>query len=187
MNLSEVFVENPIIAAIRSEEDLKRVVKSRAYIVFVLFGSILNIKDICRKLKENNKMVFVHVDMIDGLKGDTQGIEFLKENAGLDGIISTKSSNIKHAKKLNIYAIQRIFMIDSLSLKTGIKNVMDNAPSGVEVMPGVASKIINNMQIEIKKVPIIAGGLIKEKKDVIDALSAGAVAISTTAYELWNL
>jgi glycerol uptake operon antiterminator len=53
-------------------------------------------------------------------------------------------------------------------------------------MPGVASKIIHTMEKEIN-VPIIAGGLIKSKKDVMDSLAAGAIAISTTSTELWNL
>ncbi len=35
--------------------------------------------------------------------------------------------------------------------------------------------------------PIIAGGLIKEKKDIMNSLSAGAIAISTTTHKLWNL
>lgn len=54
-------------------------------------------------------------------------------------------------------------------------------------MPGIASKIINKLETKVKNIPIIAGGLIKEKKDVIESLSAGAVAISTTSWDLWDL
>lgn len=187
MDLMETFVENPVIAAVRNKKDLERVLESKANIVFVLFGSIMNISKICNKLKEKKKLVFVHVDMIDGLKGDASGIEYLKECVELEGIISTKTSNIKHARKLGLYAIQRIFIIDSLSLKTGIKNIIEYSPTAVEVMPGIASKIIKNIESEISNIPIIAGGLIKEKKDVIESLSAGAVAISTTAWDLWDL
>ncbi len=86
-----------------------------------------------------------------------------------------------------MYAIQRIFIIDSLSLKTGVKNILEHRPTAVEVMPGIASKIINKLETKVNNIPIIAGGLIKEKKDVIESLSAGAVAISTTSWELWDL
>ncbi len=102
--------------------------------------------------------------MIDGLKGDSAGIEYLKECVELDGIISTKTSNIKHATQVGLYAIQRIFIIDSLSLKTGIKNILEHRPTAVEVMPGIASKIINKLETKVKNIPIIAGGLIKEKR-----------------------
>ncbi|EJP6471002.1 glycerol-3-phosphate responsive antiterminator [Clostridium sp. FAM 1755] len=187
MNLTEVFIENPVIAAIRDEKDLEKVLESNVKIVFVLFGNIINIRGICHKLKEKQKKIFVHVDMIDGLKGDAAGIEYLKECVELDGIISTKTSNIKHATQVGLYAIQRIFIIDSLSLKTGIKNILEHRPTAVEVMPGIASKIINKLEAKVKNIPIIAGGLIKEKKDVIESLSAGAVAISTTSRDLWDL
>ncbi|MGU9538254.1 glycerol-3-phosphate responsive antiterminator [Clostridium tepidum] len=187
MNLTEVFIENPVIAAIRDEKDLENVLESNVKIVFVLFGNITNIRKICHKLRGKQKKIFVHVDMIDGLKGDTAGIEYLKECVELDGIISTKTTNIKHATQVGLYAIQRIFIIDSLSLKTGIKNILEHRPTAVEVMPGIASKIINKLEEKVKNIPIIAGGLIKEKKDVIESLSAGAVAISTTSWELWDL
>ncbi|WP_027625883.1 glycerol-3-phosphate responsive antiterminator [Clostridium lundense] len=186
MNIKEILIENPVIAALRNKKDLENVLKSKALVVFVLYGNIMNIATICKKLKEENKIVFVHLDMIEGLKGDQAGIEFIKEYANPQGIITTKSSNIKYAKQLGFYTIQRVFIIDSLFLKTGIKNIHETGPNAVEVMPGVASKIIHSMEREIN-VPIIAGGLIKTKKDVMDSLAAGAIAISTTSIELWNL
>ncbi|MEG1720939.1 MAG: glycerol-3-phosphate responsive antiterminator, partial [Pseudoflavonifractor sp.] len=35
--------------------------------------------------------------------------------------------------------------------------------------------------------PIIAGGLIADKEDVTSALSAGAIAVSSTNREIWFL
>lgn len=185
-NLKEMLIENPIIAAIRSNKDLKKVLESKASIVFVLYGDVINISKVCKMLKEKGKTVFVHVDFIDGLKGDSAGIKFIKGYAKPHGIISTKASNIKCGNNLGLYTIQRLFVIDSLSLKTGITNVQENKPTAVEVMPGVASKIISSLEKEVH-VPIIAGGLIKDKKDVTDSLSAGAIAISTTADALWDM
>lgn len=185
-NLKEMLIENPIIAAIRNDKDFKKVLQSKASIVFVLYGDIANVAKVCRSLEEKRKIVFVHVDLIDGLKGDSAGIKFIKEFAKPHGIISTKASNIKCGNNLGLYTIQRLFVIDSLSLSTGINNVQENKPSAVEVMPGVASKIISSLEQKVH-VPIIAGGLIKNKKDVMDSLSAGAIAISTTASALWDL
>lgn len=184
--LREMLLENPIIAGIRDKKDLDKVIGSKATIVFVLYGDILSVPKICTRLKESGKTVFVHVDFIEGLRGDSAGIKYIKEYAKPDGIISTKTSNIKYGNQLGMYTIQRIFVIDSLSLKTGIKNILDIKPNAVEVMPGVASKIISFLEKEINT-DIIAGGLIKSKKDVMDSLAAGAIAISTTEPELWNL
>ncbi|MBB6622874.1 glycerol-3-phosphate responsive antiterminator [Clostridium gasigenes] len=184
--LEEWLIENPVIAAIRNDEDLKNVITSKVLIVFVLYGSIMTIKKICEKLKKAEKVVFVHVDLIEGLKGDHTGMLFIKECGQPYGIISTRATNIKNGKKLGFCAIQRIFAVDSLSLETGIRNIQSVLPDAVEVMPGVASKIIKKMGNEVK-VPIIAGGLIETKKDIMESISAGAMAISTTKQELWNL
>ena len=35
------------------------------------------------------------------------------------------------------------------------------------------------------RVPVIAGGLITDKEDIMDALGAGAVSISTTNQSVW--
>lgn len=186
IDLDNILLENPIIAAVRSYEDLKKSLGSNASVVFVLFGDILNIKDICSVLHEKNKIVFVHVDLIQGLKGEDAGIKYIKECANPYGIISTKASIIKSAKQLGLYTVQRLFIIDSLSLKTGIKSIHSTNPNAVELMPGIVTKTIKYLQKEIKPC-IIAGGLISDKKDIMDALGAGAVAISTGKEQLWNL
>jgi glycerol uptake operon antiterminator len=163
-NLEETLIENPIIAALRNDDDLCKVVVSNAAVVFVLYGNIMTVKDICEKLKAVNKLVFIHVDMLEGLKADIAGLEFIKRFVEPYGIITTKTTNIKHARQLGLSTIQRIFVIDSLSLETGAKNIKDASPDAVEVMPGVANKIINRLQRKVH-VPIIAGGLITEKKE----------------------
>ncbi|ERI91724.1 glycerol-3-phosphate responsive antiterminator [Clostridiales bacterium oral taxon 876 str. F0540] len=186
IKLEETLIENPVIAAIRNDNDLDKAIMSNAEVVFVLYGNLMNIKYICDKLKASEKIVFVHLDMIEGLRGDTFGIEYIKKYADPYGIITTKPTNIRHAKQFGLCTIQRIFIIDSLSLETGIKNIREVTPDAVEVMPGIASKIINIIENKVK-VPIIAGGLINNKKDVLEALSSGAVAISTSGSELWNM
>lgn len=184
--LIETLRENPIIAALRDQEDLSAALKSKVKVVFILFGSIIDISDICNTLKQHGKIVFVHLDMINGLKGDTKGIEYIKRFADPFGIITTKPTNIRHAKNLGLYTIMRMFILDSLSLKTGVKNASEVQPNAVEIMPGVANKIIAQIKNEVH-LPIIAGGLIQTKKDVIDSLGAGAIAISTTAHDIWEL
>jgi glycerol uptake operon antiterminator len=182
----ELLDEVPIIAAIRNDADLQRVINCDIKIVFVLYGSIVEIGDICRRLKSVHKLVFIHVDMIEGLKPDAKGIEFIKKVVDPYGIISTKTSSIKCAINLGLYTILRVFILDSQSLQTGINNIHTVTPHAVEVLPGVASKIINIIKKDIH-IPIIAGGLINNKKDVMDAMSAGALAVSTSKEEVWKL
>jgi len=185
MDITEELVENPIIAAIRNEAELNIALENNPKVVFVLSCSILDVEDICLRLKEKGKIVFVHLDMVEGLKGDAYGIKYIK-SCQVDGIISTRVYTIKQANKQGLMTIQRIFMIDSQSLKTGVQGIIEAKPTAIEIMPGVAGKIIEQMS-KATRVPIIAGGLIKEKAEVMEVLAAGAIAISTTAQGLWNL
>lgn len=184
-SLKETLRQNPIVAAIKNDDELEKCIKSSVSVVFVLYGTILNIAKICSKLKNADKIIFIHIDLIDGLKADQSGIEFIKQLAQPDGIITTKSPNVRYAKQLGLKTIQRLFVIDSLSLNTGIKNIHDTNPTAIEVMPGIASEIIESLTKQTN-IPIIAGGLVKTQKNVINALNAGAIAISTTTSELWG-
>ena len=185
-DLEEILVENPVIAAIRSDAQLENACSGKPKIVFVLYGNLLNIKGICNRLREAGKIIFIHIDMIEGLKGDALGLEYIKKEANPNGIITTKVSNVRHARNLGLIVIQRIFILDSLSLDTGIKNMKDHMPDAIEVLPGIASRIINSIEDRVS-LPIIAGGLIKTKKDVLECLSMGAIAVSTSSMNLWDL
>ena len=56
----------------------------------------------------------------------------------------------------------------------------------VELMPGVIPKILRRL-CERVSVPVIAGGLIETKEEIIAAINAGAAAVSTTNQEVWEL
>ena len=79
----------------------------------------------------------------------------------------------------------RFFVIDSHSIGTAIENIKSSAPDMVEMMPGILPEIIKEFNRNIG-IPIIAGGLIKTKNEIYQALGAGAKAISTGKQELWN-
>ena len=82
--------------------------------------------------------------------------------------------------------MHRFFVIDSAAYENVEKCTKALRPDCVELMPGVMPKVIRQM-IEKLSVPVIAGGLISDKEDIIAALDAGATAISTTKEELWFL
>ena len=103
-----------------------------------------------------------------------------------DGIISTKANIISAAKEIGLITVQRFFLIDSLSLKNVIKYIESGHADTYEVLPGGMNKIITKLA-RLSNVPLIAGGLISDKEDVIAALAAGATAISSTDQGIWKL
>ena len=109
---------------------------------------------------------------------------YIQDVIGAQGIISTKGSTIRNANKIGLKTIQRIFIVDTLSLTKSIENCKTTKPNAVEIMPGIMPSIIKQLVEEIE-FPIIAGGLIQTREDAEIAIRAGASAISTSHYEVW--
>ena len=99
--------DNPIIAAVKSTDDLEGCCKLEDIrVVFVLFGDICSIGDIVKKIKAAGKIAMVHVDLVGGLSPREIAVEYLKNNTDADGIITTKPSLIKKAKELSVPIIE---------------------------------------------------------------------------------
>lgn len=182
----DMLEDTPIVAAIKDEEGLEQCLASPSQVVFVLYGDICNIGEIIKKLKAHDKYVVVHLDLIEGLESKPISIKFLKANTLVDGIISTKTALMKAAKKEGLTTVLRFFALDSLSIENIKKHVDETYIDFIEVLPGVAPKIIGKLTEQIP-VPLIAGGLIEDKEDVIAVLQKGATAISSTNQHIWML
>lgn len=172
--------------AVKNEIELDRALEEDSKIIFLLFGNIVNIADYVKKIKQHEKYVIVHVDLIDGLAAREISVDFIKKYTGADGIISTRINNIKRANELNLFTIFRIFIIDSMALENLETNVVKSNPDMVEILPGIISPVIQKIKNKIK-IPIIAGGLISDKHEIIEALNAGAMCISSTNKNVWGL
>lgn len=178
-------IKNPLIAAARPE-NLDKAVDSDISAV-ILMEAKLNylVQDEFKKNKEK-KPIFIHLDLLKGLANDAEAVKFIKEHINPAGIVSTKSTVLNAAKKRGLMTIQRIFLIDSKSLKSSIASIIENNPDMVEVMPALCTDIVERLKKEINK-PIILGGLIDKEEQVIAGLKCGADAISFSKEELWNM
>ncbi len=171
-----------VIAAVKNGDALFRACQSGTEIIFDLAPNIENIEKYVSVCREFNKTLFVHIDLAEGIGKDKFGLKFLKK-MGVDGIISTRAAMIKAAKELEMKTVQRLFILDSHSLETA-ETIVKTAPDMVELMPGVIPVAISELHGKID-IPIIAGGLVRTKKDVEMILEAGAVAASTSQEDLW--
>lgn len=181
----EIIAEFPVIAAVKDEKELKESLMTDCKVIFILFGNICNISEIVEKIKNKDKLAIIHADLVQGLSAKIEAIDYLRLNTKADGIISTKGNLVKYAVEIGLIGILRNFIIDSMAMENVNKQVSLANPDMVEIMPGIMPEIIEKIKSELK-LPLIAGGLISEKKDVIAALAAGADAVSTTKIGLWK-
>lgn len=178
---------NPVIAAVKDREGLEICCACEEIkVVFVLYGDICSISEIVRKIKAADKIAMVHVDLMEGLSGKDVVVDFIKANTQADGIISTRSSLIKRGRELGLYTTLRTFILDSISYENCIKQIANVKPDMLEILPGLMPKIIKRIS-RTSKVPVIAGGLISEREDVMNALSAGAMSVSSTNPAVWKM
>ena len=182
--MKELLELNPIIGAIK-EDNLESIIKSECEVVFLLNGNILTLKKKISLLHKYGKKVFVHLDMIQGLASTPVAVDYIKNELNVDGIITTKTNIVKRAIELNINVIQRFFFIDSISLENAIESLKKVKPQAIEIMPGIIPKVVNKIHKIHPGIPIICGGLIDNKEEIINVLSMGAMAISTSNSDLW--
>lgn len=185
MDSVKLLEENPIIAAVKNQGELEIAIKSEVQVIFVLFGDILDIKSISEKIDLSNKVGIIHIDLVEGITGRGAGIRYLKEETKFKGVISTKPQVVKYAKSYGLLGIQRVFIFDTLSLNNAKKHLGAECDA-IEVLPGVIPKVIEKLAEKAGK-PIVAGGLIETKEEVITALNSGATCVSTTREEIWAM
>lgn len=178
---------NPVVAAVKDMEGLVECCElEEIKVVFILFGDICSIRDIVDRVKEADRMALVHIDLIAGLGSKEVAVDYIKRYTQADGIITTKPQLVRRGKELSLCTVLRYFLIDSMALENIRIQQHGVKPDFIEVLPGLMPKVIGEI-CRISRTPVIAGGLITDKEDVVSALSAGAIAVSTTNRKVWQM
>lgn len=173
-----------VLPVLRNMKEFERLLDSdHEYIIFLEIR-LAQLKAFVKAAKKAKKKVVLHVDLIQGLKTDAYGFEFLVREIKPDGIVSTRSNVIALAKKNKLLTIQRLFLLDSQALEHNISLINQVKPDYIEILPGIIPSVIKEVY-EKTNIPVIAGGLIRTEEDVQLAYNGGAVAISTSQPELW--
>lgn len=183
MNIMDCLEANPIIAAV-SDDKWTAALRSPAKVVFYMSANILTLAERSRQAHDADKILMVHLDLAEGIGKDRAGIRFIAQ-CGVDGLLSTKGQLIKWAKEMNLFTVQRFFAIDSSGTEGIGEMIRGTAPQLMEIMPGVVTKVIK--KYADNGIPVIAGGLIETKAEVLDALRCGATAVSTGKPDLWYI
>lgn len=174
-----------VIASVKDDAGLARMLDSRCRVGIILYGSILTLPEQLRRMQARDKMALVDIDLIDGLSADAAGVEFLAKRIGAQGLLSNKAPVVKLGVQAGLLSVHRHFMTDSMAFHNLERQVKQASPDAVELLPGCIPKVIGWLT-ETIHVPIIAGGLIHDIDDVDTALRAGATAVATSNAELWN-
>ena len=185
-DILKILTNGPVIPAARSMEGFKAALAHTVVPgVVLLFGDINSLPGLISQAKEHKKCIILHVDLFDGIGKDKAGIRFLAR-LGITAIITTKTHLCKLAREEGMIVIQRLFLMDSDSLRTGLNLVRSFKPDAIEILPGSVPASVVKKIIDETGLPILAGGLIRTQEDVDHAIERGISAVSTSRQELWD-
>lgn len=187
-HLAGYFSTYPIIPAVRNIKNLKKAMQIKeSVLIFLLTGSIFDLENAMKLAHDNDKILMVNIDLVNGIAHDKEGIRYLADNDLCDGIISTKGYLIKEASKYGLMTVQRVFLLDSASLISAEKSLNPQTVDAVEILPGIAAPyFIERQKNKRYNYTVIAGGLIQSKTEVENLKEKGVFAASTSSHQLWN-
>lgn len=181
-----MFKRFTIIPSVRDLRNFEIALKSVSNVIFLSEVHLGNLKSLIKKCHDNNKIALVNIDLVGGLATDQMGIKLLKNLFKVDGIISSNSTNVNMAKMIGLYAIQRFFLIDSRGLESGLKALKNSKCDAIEVLPGLISTNFKDKIAKVRNVPLLGGGFITERSNVIEVYKAGFVGVTTSEKKLWD-
>ena len=179
-------LDSPVIAAVKDEAGLDAALQSECGAVFLLFGSAAEVGRLVRRTRDAGKLAIVHIDLVEGLSCREAAVDTLAALCRPDGIISTRPPLVRRARHLGFLTVQRVFMLDSLALKTLTGQLNVGKPDFIEILPGIIPRVIGEVAAATST-PVIAGGLIRYKDEVMAAMWAGAAAVSTSSPPVWDM
>lgn len=176
-----------VIPACRTETDFSYALQlPQVPSLIILFGDINTLPGILCQAEAAAKLLLVHLDFLAGVGRDKAGIVYLAK-MGVKGLITTKPQLAKMARQEGMRVIQRMFLVDSESLRTGIHLLKGFRPDAIEALPAfIPASVLAELK-NATDVPILVGGLVRSPEDVRQAVANGACAVSTSQRELWNL
>lgn len=179
------FRDTPIIPSVRHVEHLDQAIAAHGKIIYLLTGDPENCETMIQRILAAGKLSIVNLDLLNGFSRDKYAVNYLK-HCGASGIISTHLDPLRHAHTIDLYAIQRTFLLDS-GAKNTITNQLKNTPvDALEVLPApVAPKLLDSVQAISPDIPVVGGGLIWTMKEAEDLLSQGLDAVSISNPQMW--
>ena len=183
-NIIATLAQSPVIAAVRTPSQLSRALLTPVQVIFLLGGDPDTLPALVQTAQSAQKLVFIHMDLVEGFSRDAAGVKWLARAARPTGVLSTRAPILRAAADESLLTVLRVFMVDSSSLATGVRMAKSCEPTLIEVMPGLVTRAIRRLSDSVGQ-PVIAGGMLEAAEDVEAALGAGALAASTSSENLW--
>lgn len=176
-----------VIPSVRELKELDRALASPSPSILLTNTHIGNLAALSTRVRDSGKKVLVHADLIGGFRPDRDGLKLLRNMYRIDGVLSQNAQVVATSQKIGLWAVQRVFMMDSRSLERGLQILGESAPDGIEILPGtLALRYWDKFAPYARRSRLIAGGMITTRDDVVALFDRGYHAITASSPELWD-
>src|SRR5699024_11814560 len=94
-----------VIPAVRKNKDFEKALQSKREWIIILEIRLGQLKGMVEYAKRANKKVLLHIDLIQGLKYDEYGVEFIVNEIKPNGIVYTRRCVMELVIKRNMLSI----------------------------------------------------------------------------------
>ena len=176
---------HPVIATIYGLEQVDAFIASDAEVAIVANVELRKLIPLIGQLTKAGKEIVVNIDSCDGLSQDKGGVDYLAE-LRVGGLVSTRVATIQRANRAGLITMQKVFVTDRSNWPRSLKAIEQSDPNLVQLMPAPMLPLI---AVDERRAlpPIVASGFVCNEADMRAALKSGAVAVSTSDRQLWDL
>ena len=186
-NIIRELSKNPVIPCTNNFSDVMDARYDNIRVVLLYDLNIFDLMDVAKNNQAEKKIIILNIDTIKGLSADEYGIKFLKDYIGINMVTSASPKSINCLKKIDFPVMQSMFILDTKSFKKGIELVKAGKPDLIDIRPGILYPKASELLRESFDIPVICSGFINSQEELKKILDSGAIGITTSSHELWNL
>jgi len=129
-----------MLPAIRDGSSLNQALDLGYRQVLVERGSLLAMLGPLVSAARQGIAIFVNLDGVEGLAGDSAALAFLATDLGFSGVLSVKPHLLRDASRFRLRTVQRIHALDSTGLETGLNSIVSPAPYAIAMAPALSPR-----------------------------------------------
>lgn len=183
-SLGARLARRPVIATLYGAEQMDALLASQAEVAIVANIELRRLRSVISTITGAGKIAIVNIDSCDGISPDKGGVDYLVD-LGASSLLSTRVATIQRANKAGLLTMQKVFVTDRSTWPRSLKAIEQSDPNLVQIMPAPMLAHISEAEKQSMP-PIVASGFVCGREHVQQALSSGAIAVSSSDAALWS-
>lgn len=174
------------IPSIREIKNLSDALKADSLYIHLSNTHIGNLKNLVDRIHQGGKKASVNIELIHGFNLDRNSAPFLKQIFHVDAVMVSNPLWVNYLKRLKLYIIQRVILIDSLALENSMRVVAETSCDAVELRPAAYGiQFIDKFRRERPDLTFFLAGFINSPEIIEQARELQFKGVTLSNKALW--